>query len=526
MTPYRSGTGVASERRTMDLALPIAEVTVLEDRALILRRGRVALPQGETRLTLVGLAPVLVDKSVSAVASSPEVTVADIRIVRELVLDETARPEELRELSERVERAQLAFQSVCDRRWRLSLEADGLAQLFGQYLREIAEDATLGRELGGAEQEGALRVLLKERELRREVASLSSAEAQEKRELDRWVERRRAADKPTARRSLSLSLSVLARADAEVELSLRYVVANACWRPRHRAILSGDERTLTVEALAAVWQNTGEDWESAKLWFSTERPSLGASPPKLEADWLSATRKGPLVVETREEVVERAAVEGGAKQLLSELPAIDDGGEARLIAAREPMTVRSNGEPHTASLLSFTADAAVSLVAAPELCLAAVTRVVSKNSGPQPLLPGPVELVRGGGAVGRGKLEFTASGEQLELGFGPDADLAVSREVEAIKEESSLIGSWLTKTHDVRVKLSNLGRSGKRVRVEERVLVSEIEKVKVQVSSEHTSEHAKPDENGFLRWNVDLPPRSHRTLTLRVVIKRHSDALG
>ncbi|MCP4660048.1 MAG: hypothetical protein GY856_31995, partial [bacterium] len=48
------------------LDAPAAEVTLLEDRAQILRRGTVALPAGRVILRVADVAPVLSDKSLSA----------------------------------------------------------------------------------------------------------------------------------------------------------------------------------------------------------------------------------------------------------------------------------------------------------------------------------------------------------------------------------------------------------------------------------------------------------------------------
>lgn len=532
MSAYRSGE--AGKADTRSVVAPVTDVTVLEDRAVVTRRTKLDLSPGQVTVAIAGVAPVLIDKSLIVEVTSPDaeqasaVRVADARAVREIVREDGSRPPDLQELDAAVKAAEERHAALRDRRWRMSLQAESLGQLLGAFLSEVAEDASRGVAASAEQATEGRRVLTAERELRRELARLGVEEEEAKRELARRLERRASAERPDGSRALRLELSLDVREGARgsFDLAVRYVVPNVSWRPRHRATLDEAGKKLELAARGTVWQNTGEDWAGVRLSLSTERPSLGASPPRLNTDWLRAVRKGPLVVEAREQVIEEAGVLDGERTLIEDLPRIDDGGEARVIVVEEPTSIPSDGRPHTAELFGFSADVETSLVVTPELCLAALVRVVAVNTSGRPLLAGPVELVRGGGAVGRASIGFVAPGEKLVLGFGPDPAIAVHREIEPIKDESNLLGSWQTKTHDVVVKLSNLGPKPKRLRVEERVLVSEIEKVQSQVVLGKTSGNVGPDENGFVRWAVELAPYAKERLVLRVAIKRHSDVLG
>lgn len=81
----------------------------------------------------------------------------------------------------------------------------------------------------------------------------------------------------------------------------------------------------------------------------------------------------------------------------------------------------------------------------------------------------------------------------------------------------------MTRVHDVRVLLSNLGGEPLSFTVVERVLVSELEKVKITVLSDESTDHVSPDAHGFVRWTVTLGPYARRTLNLRVSDKRASE---
>ena len=60
----------------------------------------------------------------------------------------------------------------------------------------------------------------------------------------------------------------------------------------------------------------------------------------------------------------------------------------------------------------------------------------------------------------------------------------------------------------------------------ERVPVSEIDKVKIEVDTARTSERKAPDAEGMIRWDVTLGAYERRTLELRYTLRRHGDVTG
>ena len=129
-----------------------------------------------------------------------------------------------------------------------------------------------------------------------------------------------------------------------VWLRVTYLVPCAVWRPAYRATLAPGEQgeTVTLECEAVVWQHTEEDWKDVELLFSTARPTLGASPPRLVEDWLrlrdkSEQEKHSVEVSIREEAIPTTG-EGGASKTEA-MPGLDDGGEALTQGACRPCWV-------------------------------------------------------------------------------------------------------------------------------------------------------------------------------------------
>src|SRR5262245_26298473 len=92
---------------TLQAEVPVTEVTLLEDRALVVRRGIVELPPGRSRLRITPVAPVLVDKTLAAELSIPEggggelhddLRVRSISVKRWRITKEADRPTDLAEL--------------------------------------------------------------------------------------------------------------------------------------------------------------------------------------------------------------------------------------------------------------------------------------------------------------------------------------------------------------------------------------------------------------------------------------------
>lgn len=515
------------------VTLPIESVTVLEDRAAVTRRGTVPLPPGESTLRLEGVAPVLANKTVTA--SSSAATIRDVRVRRALRVLDAALPEEKRRVADEL----AALDEHGERRRRelelLVAEDAALARTEELSMREMGEDVAWDR-LDVDRWKTSLNRLVRARV---ELAERITRSESELAEIDARIARKRArisAD-PTSKVDAWLEIDAAALEAGPCEIVVSYVVPGACWRPHHTATV--------VEPLAAVegkprvvfacegtvWQNTGEDWTDVDLVLSTERPSLGADPPILEADVLDVVpRSQTITVETRDQLVEEGSLgvsagKGGAAKSLG-LPGIDDGGDARHLRAQDKQTIPSDGRPHRVGLFQFECAPKTELVVTAELVSAVFERSELENTANLPVLAGPVDLVKRGGPCGTTTVLYAAPGERFALGWGPDASLRVQRTVDRLPSESTLLGNWTTETTDVEVRVSNLGGDAKRVRVVERVPVSEIEKVVVTVHDKETTDRKSPDGNGFVTWTLDLKPHGRAKVKLRASVKRHADVSG
>lgn len=502
----------------------VSEVTVSEDRAHVTRRGEVRLAAGVTTLTIPGVAPVLVDKTLK-VTVDDGVTVGEVRVVRRRLHLESERPPDVAALDAEIDAKELAVKDLARRRVRFEMELGDLDALITQSVVDASTDASWGRLDAGSTRARLRAMEAEEKATRAAYVAFVDEQRRHAEALSR-LRARRASHGHAATKEHAEVVVVVEVAEARsCNLTLDYIVPGACWRPQHTARLVGGK--LRFQADGCVWQSTGEPWENATILLSTERPSLGREPPRLADDKIAAQRKQEvIVVEWREQEVQTAGLGGGGGAASHAVPGIDDGGEARVLRGTGKTTVSSDGRPHRVPLFSFETDGATELVMMPALAPVALVKSTQVNAAKQPILAGPVDLVLESGLVGRTQVLFVAPGETFELGWGPDPGVRARRAVEEVDEEPGALSSWLSRAHRVTVHLSNLDATPRTIALTEAVPVSEIEKVKITVDTKETTEGKKPDADGFVRWDVQLGARGRAKIELRYVVKRHKEVTG
>ena len=514
---------------------PISTVTVLEDRASVTRRGTASLAAGQHRLVIEAVSPVLADKTLHASASGARVL--DVRCERYRApwrdpdSGSTAAPVVLREERHALTRE---HDAAIARVSAARAEIDALHELTSAAHRDLAIAAARGTTVTGAQaQLGELDAAESAARVRAVTASQDAdAVSAQLARLDARIAR---AEAELGEEAARLVVDVLVDAASDVVLTIGYVVPGAAWRPYHRAVLARAAGRVDWTTTACVWQATGEDWTDVDLVFSLERPSLGVDPPELGDDELVVRRRpDTVVVEARDQEQQNAGLGGSPA-----VPGIDDGGLGITLTAHRA-TIRADGTPHRISVGGFTAPTTLSLIAIPLKSPLCHIRARITNAGQAPLLAGPVDLIMASGYVGRAEVGFVAAGEKFHLGFGPESDIRVHR-TESHDRDNGLLGG-ATQTVRVAVRVSNLGAERRAIDITERIPISEVEQVEVNVSSpdayllgtdeqpggeEITQVTARAiDERGLVTWCVELPPLGRRAVTLEYKIKSQRGVAG
>ena len=519
-----------------DVKAPVTAVTVLEDRASITRKGKLAVKAGQQRIVIERVSPVLADKTLTAACTGARVL--DVRCERYVAPwregNDDSTPNALR--AKRV-KLQTAHDAALAKAQTARVESDGLGALVAAAYHDLAIHAARGiaapaahvqlAELDQQDRDARARRIDAEHEVELAAAALA-----------RLDERIAKAEADAGEQAARLIIDLVAESAGDATLTASYIVPGAAWRPYHRAQLARESgkpemerggpaptRGIDWQTTACIWQATGEDWTDAELTCSLERPSLGVEPPPMSDDELRTRRKPEtVIVEAREHQQQDTGLGG---KPTTQVPGIDDGGlGTRLSAGR--VTIKCDGTPHRVPVGGFSATAQVTLIGIPLRSPWVHIRARIINTGTAPLLAGPVDLIMASGYVGRAEIGFVAPNEKFYLGFGPEPDVRMHRDETRDKDEAGILGGWNTQTVRVAVRLSNLGTHKREIVITERIPISEVEQVEVQTGAadayeldeETTQVTARSlDEKGLVSWSVELPPLGRRAVTLEYKVK-------
>jgi uncharacterized protein (TIGR02231 family) len=531
-------TNMNDSMKTIDL--PVRRVFLMEDRARVVRRGTIDLDAGTTSVRIDGVSLLAVDKSLQArfIASAdgstaPAKVIAaslqrECRETASLPVDDPA----LRQKA--MDRLQTDRQRLSEQYDRCNTELSRLQKLEERAIKEMGIDTAWCR----TEKEGWAAPLDAIQRRQDSLLSERAALAERMAALDEKIEaagnEEQTATAVTKKEICRIELQLDVKESRGYELEIEYVVPNACWRPCYTATLqrkgNDGQATVTIEAQGCVWQRTGEEWTDVGLTFSTERPSLGVTPPELDEDLLTTQKKPErMTVELREQEIETAGLgqNAGASGVVPHLPGIDDGGEVLSLESLTNTTVPCDGMPLRVALYSFTAPATSDLIALPELAECAFLQSQQTNTGSRPLLAGPVDLVCNHGPVGRTSIDFIAPGEQFTLGWGPDAEIRITRIANEEPLPDKILSAWEERRYSAELRLSNLGAATKFLQLTERIPVSEVEEVEIILDDKVTADAQKPDINGFVAWNVSIEPFGKTLRKIAYVLrKKKSVAAG
>lgn len=333
-------------------------------------------------------------------------------------------------------------------------------------------------------------------------------------------------------------VSVQAASPLKAKLVLHYRVNAAGWRPVYDARLftQAGQPQLEWVRRAMIRQQTGEDWNQARVTLSTIMVRRGTQAPELRGERIAyweprpMPRSAPATMSAAPAPVSESALAGGLRDEMARKQVAETD---RRVAAEEAQAQMASGGyqsefmlPAPVSLPSGAGERSVRLGAdKPEIKLSLRTAPVIDPTayldvkftapGEAPILPGEVLLTRDGAFVGKGRIGLIAPGDQARLGFGADDRVTVKRvPLNRRAREPGLLGSTRTEDNQFRTTVKNLHPFAVDIVVEDRIPLSEDNTITVERLPELTRpDFETPDDRrGVIGWNLALKPQEERSL--------------
>ncbi|MCA3563606.1 MAG: mucoidy inhibitor MuiA family protein [Methylocystis sp.] len=345
---------------------------------------------------------------------------------------------------------------------------------------------------------------------------------------------------PRAGVTRAANISVDSPAGAKAALRLTYQVSGVTWRPSYDAALStGSAQTkpkLVLVRRAVISQRTGEDWSDVTLAVSTAQARGGTAAPdvppvrvafnepsaitqnaapfrKATSPSLSAaTEDAQLRRQEASDAARAAAIPAPVAQQQAQLEVA--GFSAQFVMPGR-VSISSDGSTRSVRLSSRESEPALGVKAAPGIDPRAYLEVRFTNEEEAPLLPGDVALTRDGVFVGQGRIGQAATGETVEMGFGVDDKVKVTR-VPIRRREVE--GNWIqgnrSDLREFKTVVKSLHDRPMRITVLDQMPFSENAAITVETIPNMTAPTEKnlQDRRGVLAWTYEYKPGEEKEI--------------
>lgn len=523
----------------------ICEVTVYTDRALVTRRGTVALTGNERELAMASLPATLDTESVRATGAGT-VAVRLLGVRSETVFSSEPVGDRTAELTQQIQELETQKLAIDDKITARRIQL--------QFVEDLSEksvhffSSSIAKQQVGLNETGELLNFLGTNYLKY-VSAIAQHERQQH-ELDNQIQaleqKLQQVKTPHSQQSFNIIVAIEPSGSGNFELEVSYVVMRARWTPLYDLRVNTTNNQINLNYLAEVNQNTGEDWTGVALTLSTAKPGLGTLPPKLEPWYIDglypARSKGrsqkaeleqPRSVSSDYDVdVNDMFFEGvaGATPDMALAPIQAETATAKV--SREGGTVSfqvggntnipSDGTPHKVTIFSENYPFKPEYIAVPRLVSFAYLQAVVVNplTGAT-LLPGKANIFRDNTFVGTVQLENVSPGQEYKVNLGIDERLKIERELVERQVDKKLIGQQRRMSYAYRLNVTNLHQVQVHLTLKEQLPVSRNEQIKVRLTL--TNPKIVAGEMGLLEWIMSLQPQAKQELYYQFVVEHPPD---
>ena len=518
----------------------ITAVTVYPDQALVTRRGGVTLSGSEQEVAIAGLPTTLQPQSVRA-RGTGDLTVKLLGLQLE--------PEDASEQRERQKAELTTYLYQIESKLRQSSDLLDSLQLQKSFLQGLSEKSVEAFSQGLAQQQvglndaKALLSFISEQYHTLLTAIAQQEQSQQKLNDQLKATRQKLQDLQTA--SLETCYTLVSRIEAEgageFELEASYIVSQASWTPLYDLRLQKSGNRLHLTYLAAIQQNSGEDWRNVPLCLSTARPHLEMTPPQLTPWYIDE----PRAVMGRGSSSKAMGNSKGANPLMeayrmlgalpgSELPAnalsyerenlstdSRPRGNIASFELNQSSTIPSDDAPHLVTIANDPYTCEMEYGVIPQVCnFAYLQAIVNNPINGFPLLPGSVNVFRQNVFLGTTQLEFAAPGQPFSLNLGIEEGLQIKRQ---LVEHKVITQSQRCTTFAYSLKVANYTEQEVTLTLTEPLPISRNDQIAVKLTL--TEPEASLVEMDKCQWRLNLSPNHDQTIYYQFTVQHPVDLM-
>lgn len=484
---------IHAEQKELNSA--IQKVTVYNDRAAVLRHAEIELPAGKHELTFKKL-PANIDTNsiqVNAVANVPA-TILEVASHKKHIIAPTN--ERLKEIAEQQHTIQEQLSRIEDQITIINNQSQFIMQA---QKTAVAANTKAKRPVMNETQEvmqfskQALTTLFLEK------TDLDTQIKQLNKQLEQLTHESNSLKRQRNLQANDVTLTVDLEQAGKVAIDLTYITFGARWQPIYDAKVSTKSRNISLNYLALVNQQTGEDWNNIKLTLSTARPSLGANIPKL-GDWKISEYNPNLVGSLRQR-----NSSGAFKQTGFQTAAVDNSSTNAAFTMQEAISLNSGNAEQKVMITNIELPSKLQYQTTPRIRQLAYLQASTVNNSNYPLLAGKLNIFMDGRFIATSTLKTTMPNEPFKLDLGGDESIAVTyKKLKNYTEKTGLINSNQRITYESLITIQNNKATTEMLTIYDQIPVSQNEKITVTLRAPNKG--ATKDKEGKLMWNLSLTP--------------------
>ncbi|HQW23070.1 MAG TPA: DUF4139 domain-containing protein [Bacteroidia bacterium] len=332
-------------------------------------------------------------------------------------------------------------------------------------------------------------------------------------------------------------VTVSADAPVTCTVDVSYMIANAGWVPSYDLRSTTAAAPVQLTYKANVFQTSGEDWDNVKLKLSTSNPNRSNIKPALPPwyiNYYTAQREtkiptGARSTSTGNTSISDVELDAIKKDMNEMTPAQSAANYSQLVETMAnvmfeislPYSIPSDGATHIVSVKTSNLPATYYHYLVPKIeseafLLAKVTGWEELN-----LLPGSANVFYEGTFVGETVLNPAVINDTLDLAFGRDNGITVTRTKLPVKESNKLIGNDITKTITYELRMKNNKSKALNLVVEDQIPLSQNQGIKVEMKDAGKADYNT--QTGLLKWNLSVNSKEYKTLKFSYEVTYNKD---
>jgi len=308
-----------------------------------------------------------------------------------------------------------------------------------------------------------------------------------------------------------------------------YPIDAAGWTPEYDLHVDAAGEPVRGKLSASLYNNSRQPWNSVDLILSTQTPQAGTDIPEMNPWFLDyigqrypANETGQSLKSTTQLSETVTDVQSGDMMRAMAPPSTrNEQMVSREFVIRDKQTVLSDGNVQRITIEESSADSDLSYLAIPKINPDAVLKADIDEWESLFPLPGVAMLHLEGTYVGQTYIDPSIVSDTLQVSFGKDDAIAVTRTKQSDESDKSFFGNRVTRTISHEISVRNTKPSSIDLEIKDQIPVSMRDDIEVSVLE--LSDGELDEDTGIVIWSLQIPAGETRSIVISYDVRHPSD---